>query len=71
METDLPDTRVPLLRGVVRKLNNSLLLASMGIDRSDGCASWRKNRLHLDFDPALKPTHEWVAQYWLPDDAVE
>jgi cholesterol oxidase len=53
METDLPDTRVPILRSVVRKLNNSLLLASMGIDRSDGHASWRKNRLHLDFDPAL------------------
>ncbi len=53
IEMDLPDTRWPLLRGVVRKLNNSLLLACMGIDRSDGRATWRKNRLHLDFDPAL------------------
>ena len=53
LEVDLPETRWPLLRGAVRKLNNSLLLAGMGIDRSDGRASWRKNRLHLDFDPAL------------------
>jgi hypothetical protein len=54
---DLPDTRMPLLRGVVRKLNNSLLLACMGIDRSDGRASWRKKRLHLDFDPALSESN--------------
>jgi len=57
IEMDLPDTRMPLLRGVVRKLNNSLLLACMGIDRSDGRAHWRKKRLHLDFDPALSESN--------------
>jgi hypothetical protein len=52
IEADLPETQWPLLRGLVRRLNNTLLLVSMGSDSSDGTTSFFKNRLRIDFDPA-------------------
>ena len=53
IEMDLPDSRWPIFRGILRVLNNALLLVSMGVDASDGLASWKKDRLQIDFDPSL------------------
>ncbi|MCZ6831627.1 MAG: GMC oxidoreductase, partial [Gammaproteobacteria bacterium] len=52
IEMDLPDSNWPLFRGIARVLNNTLLLASMGIDASDGRACWENNRLQIHFDPS-------------------
>lgn len=52
IEADLPDTRWPIFRDLVKRLNNTLFLVSMGVDASDGTACFSKNRLKIDFDPA-------------------
>jgi cholesterol oxidase len=52
IEADLPSTRWPVFAALVRRLNNTLFLVSMGADTSDGTASFAENRLKIDFDPA-------------------
>ena len=58
IEMDLPTTRWPLLRRLVRALNNTLLLVSMGVDASDGVARLMKRRLKIDFEPAKSDANQ-------------
>ncbi len=50
IEFDLPGSR--LFRRMVKALNNTLLLVSMGVDASDGKASGKGRRLSIRFDPS-------------------